>query len=73
MEKKQWRSNVKCITDTTCYILEGQKFREIVYKLNNDQLKERLNFLSLVPIFKCMNIKQLSCIILSIIQPPPSN
>ena len=67
MEKKQYRSNVKCINDTICYILEGQKFREIVYKLNSDQLKERLNFLSLVPIFKCMNIKQLSCIILSML------
>ena len=67
IEKKQWKSNVITIESTICYVLEGHKFRDIVHKLNQNQLKERLNFVSLVPIFQTMNNTQLNAITTSML------
>ena len=67
MQKRPWKSNVKSLDNTTCYYLEGHKFREIVHKLNKNQLKERLKFLSLVPIFQSITNNQLNSIITSML------
>ena len=59
LQKNLRSSTVKSLTDVKVYCLEGNLFKEILLKLNNQNLKERIYFLSLNPIFKFLEPNQL--------------
>ena len=55
IENKKNNIKVKFLENSILYSLKGEIFREIVQKINDSELKERLLFLSYVPIFKTLN------------------
>ena len=60
IEKKKQNIKILCLEATTVYTLQGEIFRNIVQKVNESELKERLLFISYVPIFKYLNNIQLN-------------
>ena len=65
LEKRKREGTVISRDDVILYSLKGQLFRNIVQKINNEEQKERLEFLSVVPIFKSINKNQLNNIVLN--------
>ena len=65
LEKRKREGKVISKDDVILYSLKGQLFRNIVQKINNEEQKERLEFLSVVPIFKTINKNQLNNIVLN--------
>lgn len=59
IQKNKRSGTVMSTTPTEIYCLESNIFKEIVTKLNNNDLKERMYFLSLIPIFKVLNPQQI--------------
>ena len=55
IENKKNNIKVKILEDSILFALKGEIFREIIQKINVSELKERLLFLSYVPIFKSLN------------------
>ena len=51
---------VKTLSNSIFFVLKGEIFRNIVQKINDSELKERLLFISLVPIFKILDAIQLN-------------
>jgi CRP-like cAMP-binding protein len=51
IQKNKRTGTVKCIETAQIYCLDGHIFRKIVKKINQRNFKERLFFLSLIPIF----------------------
>ena len=62
IEKRKQSIKLKFLEDSTVYILKGEVFRNIVQKINESELKERLMFISFVPIFKYLNQIQLQSV-----------
>lgn len=52
IQKNTRNSNVTAISDIEIYCLEGEKFKEIMLRMNHLELKERINYLTHHPIFK---------------------
>ena len=65
LEKRQREGKIVSKDNVILYSLKGQLFRNIVEKINKEEQKERLEFLSLVPIFQSINNNQLNNIILN--------
>ena len=55
IENKKNSLKVKILENSILFALKGEIFREIVQKINDSEIKERLLFLSYVPIFKTLN------------------
>lgn len=51
IESKQRTATVKCVETAILFILEGKCFRDIVAQINNNDLKDKLSFLTIIPIF----------------------
>ena len=51
IESKKRTATVKSIDECYLYSLNGKLFREIVTKMNESELKARLTFIKIVPIF----------------------
>ena len=51
IQKNKRTGTVKCLETAQIYCLDGHIFRKLVKKLNQRNLKDRLFFLSLIPIF----------------------
>ena len=60
LERRKRNRIVISKEDVLCYCLDGEIFRKIVKTINKKELKERLEFLSLVPIFQFINNNQLN-------------
>jgi len=60
IEKKKNNMKVKTLSNSIFFVLKGEIFRNIVQKINDSELKERLLFISLVPIFKILDAIQLN-------------
>ena len=65
LEKRQREGRMVSKDNAILYSLKGQIFRNIVEKINKEEQKERLQFLSLVPIFQSINKNQLNNIVLN--------
>ena len=65
LEKRKREGKIISKDNTILYSLKGQLFRNIVEKINKEEQKERLEFLSIVPIFHSINKNQLNNIILN--------
>ena len=65
LEKRQREGKMISKDNVILYSLKGQLFRSIVQKMNKEEQKERLEFLSLVPIFQSINKNQMNNIILN--------
>ncbi len=58
LERKKRTETIKTINNVILYQIDGKIVRDIVKNINKNELKERLEFISLVPIFDSMdNIK----------------
>lgn len=62
IEKKKNIITLNFLEKTVCYCLHGELFRNIVQKINESELKERLLFLSYVPIFRYLSQIQLNSV-----------
>ena len=60
IENKIHNIHFKCLTNSSLFQLRGDLFREIISKINESELKERLQFISLVPIFKSLSSIQVN-------------
>ena len=65
LEKRKREGKIISKDNSIIYSLKGQIFRNIVEKMNKEEQKERLEFLSIVPIFHSINKNQLNNIILN--------
>jgi cGMP-dependent protein kinase len=65
LEKRKRDGTMTCKENATLYSLKGLLFRNIVDKMNKEEQKERIAFLSLVPIFQSINKNQLNNIVLN--------
>lgn len=59
IQKNKRSGTIKSIDEVEIYCLESAIFKDIVAKLNNSDLKERIFFLNLIPIFKILNSHQI--------------
>lgn len=55
IQKNKRSGTVTCVEDGMVFFLEGSIFRDIVQKINKQFLKERIYFLSLIPLFSILN------------------
>ena len=65
LEKRKREGTIISKENSILYSLKGQLFRNIVEKINKEEQKERLELLSIVPIFQSINKNQLNNIILN--------
>ena len=65
LEKRQREGRMISKDNVVLYSLKGQLFRSIVQKMNKEEQNERLEFLSLVPIFQSINKNQMNNIVLN--------
>jgi cGMP-dependent protein kinase len=65
LEKRKRFGKIISKDNAILYSLKGQLFRNIVEKINKEEQKERLQFLSIVPIFQPINKNQLNNIVLN--------
>ena len=63
LEKRNREGTITSKDYSVLYSLKGQKFRNIVDKINKEEQNERLDFLNLVPIFQSINKNQLNNIV----------
>lgn len=68
IQKNRRTGSVKCTKDGEVYCLEGNIFREIVQKINANDLKERIYFLNIIPLFKGLTTVQLNNLATSMIK-----
>ena len=65
---KERTATVKSLNYCILYLINGKKFREIVSKINEDELLERLNFLKAISIFNILNNIYLNSIALGMLK-----
>ena len=65
LEKRKREGKIISKDYSLIYSLKGQLFRNIVQKINKEEQKERLDFLSIVPIFHSIDQSQLNNIVLN--------
>ncbi len=68
IQKNKRSGTVRSLGNAEIYILEANIFKDIVTRLNNNDLKERIYFLNLIPIFKILNSHQIQEIAQSMIK-----
>ena len=54
IQKNKRSGTVKCLETSKLFCLDGQVFRDLLYKLNQGNLKDRLFFLCLIPVFSML-------------------
>ena len=65
LEGKRRTHTVRCIENGILYALEGKFFHNLVKQISQKELKDRLSFIALVPIFNSIDSVQLNSIALS--------
>jgi len=65
LEKGQREGTITTKDNVTLLSLKGHLFRKIVQKINKEEQKERIDFLSIVPIFQFIDKSQLNSIVLN--------
>ena len=65
LENKRRAQTVKCIESGILYALEGKIYKNLVKTISQQELKDRLSFIALVPIFNSIDSVQLNSIALS--------
>ena len=59
IQKNKRSATIKSVNEVEIYCLESMSFKEVLIRLNNNDLKERIFFLNLIPIFKILNSHQI--------------
>jgi CRP-like cAMP-binding protein len=59
IQKNKRSATFQSVNEVELYCLESNSFKEVINRLNNNDLKERIYFLNLIPIFKVLNTHQL--------------
>ena len=68
IENKKRTATVKCIENCVLYLLNGKIFREIVSKINEGDLKERLTFLKASAIFNVLDNVHLNALAIGMLK-----
>ena len=68
LEGKRRTYTVRCIENGVLYALDGKFFHNLVKKISQKELKDRLSFIALVPIFNSIDSVQLNSIALSMVK-----
>ncbi len=68
IQNKERTATVKSINYCILYLINGKLFREIVSKINEDELLERLNFLKAISIFNVLSNVHLNSIALGMLK-----
>ena len=68
IENKKRTATVKCIENCVLYLLNGKIFREIVSKINEGELKERLTFLKASAIFNVLDNVHLNALAMGMLK-----
>ncbi len=55
LQKNKRTGTVRCLTNCRIYFLDGSIFRDMIQRLNTAKMKERLDFIELIPILKHLN------------------
>lgn len=58
IQKNKRSATISSKEEVEIYCLEANSFKDVVIRLNNNDLKERIYFLNLIPIFKNLNSHQ---------------
>lgn len=62
IQKCKREETVKCLTPAVLFILDGSSFRDLLSKMNMLKIKERFNYLDLIPIFEGLTDIERQCI-----------
>ena len=68
IENRKRTATVKCIENCKLYLLNGKKFREIVSKINEGELKERLIFLKATSLFNHLDNNHLNALAMGMLK-----
>jgi cGMP-dependent protein kinase len=61
MHKCKRSGTVKCLTDCEIFVLDGKIYREKIKSFNSQILKDKLFFINMIPMIKCLdNIKKIN-------------
>jgi len=61
IQKCQRSGTVKCLTDCEIFVLDGKIYREKIKSVTNQKLKDKLYFIDMIPMTKCLdNIKKIN-------------
>lgn len=55
MQKCKRSGTVKCITEVELFVLDGQVFRDLVKSINTNKLKDKIFFIDMIPMIKCLD------------------
>ncbi len=55
LQKNRRTGTVRCLTNCRIYFLDGSIFRDMIQRLNSAKMKERLDFIEIIPILKHLN------------------
>lgn len=59
IQKNKRSATIQSVEEAEIYCLESNSFKDVLIRLNNNDLKERIFFLNLIPIFAILNSHQL--------------
>lgn len=68
IQKNKRSGTVVCIENSTLFCIDGNAFREVTQRVNQSFFKERIYFLSLIPIFTGLNSIQIHDMALGMLQ-----
>lgn len=55
LQKCKRTGTVRCITEVDLFVLDGVAFRDIVKSINNNKLKDKIYFIDMIPMIKCLD------------------
>jgi len=55
LQKCKRTGTVKCLTDVELFVLDGQVYRDLVKNINQNKLKDKMYFIDMIPMIKCLD------------------
>jgi len=55
VQKCKRSGTVKCLTNVELFVLDGQVFRDLVKNINQNKLKDKIFFIDMIPMIKCLD------------------
>ena len=68
IEMKRRTYTIKCKDNGVVYALEGKVFHELIKKITQKELRDRLAYIGLVPLFSSLNYMQVNSIALAMVK-----
>ena len=68
IEMKRRIYTIKCVDNGIVYAIEGKVFQELIKKITHKELRDRLAYVGLVPLFSSLNYMQVNAIALAMVK-----